>query len=318
MRIRIADIRSRHYRQQQGHIVHRARHRADDAGERERAGARREVSRCRHASRRWLQAYDAGEVGRDADGSAAIAADATRRESGRYRRRLAAARAAGGAAGIPRVTGAPVQRVVGFPRHQVLGNVGDAEDDRACFACTTHQRRVTLTAYAAPQWAARFPRHPRDRDRALDAERHAVQRPERLAACDCPLRGSRSRPRAVCIDEHEGVQLGIERLDTFEVSVHDVHGRHFAPGDEAGDFMCGKGRDRRYRHSCPVYYWASGPRPTAHRLRPPPTATAYGHRLRPTAHVRARSPRPRDRAPLAQSRAACHRRHGEWRACGPL
>ena len=106
--VRVSDVGARHHRQQQRDVVHRAGHRADDAGERERAAAGREVPGGRHAPRRRLEADDAAEVRGHTDRAAAVAADAAGGEPRRDRRRLAAARPARRAREVPRAVGAPV------------------------------------------------------------------------------------------------------------------------------------------------------------------------------------------------------------------
>ena len=141
--IGIADVGACHDLEQQSHVVDRARHRPDDAGEGEGTAAWREVPGRGHAARRGLEAADAAEVRRHANRSAAVAADAAGRQARRDGRGLAAARSARRAIERPRAVGAAVQRVVGFPRHELLGDVGDAQDDGAggAEACDQRARR---------------------------------------------------------------------------------------------------------------------------------------------------------------------------------
>ena len=124
-------------------VVHRSRHRPDDAGEREGTAAGREVSGGRHAARRRLEAADAAEVRRHANRSAAVAADAAGRQARGDGRRFAAARSARRAIERPRVVRPAVERVVGLPRHELLGNVRHAEHDgaRGLEACDQRWRR---------------------------------------------------------------------------------------------------------------------------------------------------------------------------------
>ena len=130
MAVRIADVGSSHHVEQRLHVVHRPRHGPDDAGEREGAAAGREVARGGHAAGRRLQPANPAEVRRHADGPAAVAADAACRKPGGNCGRLAAARSSWRPIERPRASRLAVQRVVGLPRHQLLGDVGHADDDR--------------------------------------------------------------------------------------------------------------------------------------------------------------------------------------------
>ena len=175
MPIGIADVGARHHFEQQLHVVDRPRHRPDDAGEGERAATRRKVSGRRHAAGRGLEAADAAEVRRHANRPAAVAADAARRQARGDGRRLAAARSARRAIERPRAVGAAVERVVGFPGHQLLGDVGDAKHDGAGGAEPSDQRRVGLAADAGSKARAGLEGEAGDGDGALDADRHAEQ-----------------------------------------------------------------------------------------------------------------------------------------------
>ena len=208
--------------EEQLHVVDRPRHRADHAGERERAAARREVAGGRHAARRGLEAADAAEVRRHANRSAAVAADAARRQARGDGRGLAAARSARRAIERPRAVGAAVERVVGLPRHQLFGDVGDAEDDGAGRAEACDQRGVGLAAHAGAKARAGFEGEAGDGDGALDADGHAEEGDE----CECrvPVLGEcRCRVRVhvvlggACVGQRAvGVEadVGVERRDS--------------------------------------------------------------------------------------------------------
>ena len=250
MAVRVADISPCHHRQQERDIVNCPRHGADHAGECEGTAARREVSGRRHAARRRLQSDDPGEVRGHADGAAAVAADAAGRQPRGNRGGFAAARTARRAREVPRTVGSAVERVVGLPRHQLLGNVGDAENDCARVTCAPHERGVLLPAHAAPERAAGFPGHPGDSNRALDAERNAVQRTQCLAVEHRRLGGARGAPCTVAIDEHERIQGRIRLGDAFQMGLDELHRREFAGCDQPGHFGRGERREGADGHRC--------------------------------------------------------------------
>ena len=156
-------------------VVHRSRHRPDDAGEREGTGAGREVSGGRHAARRRLEAADAAEVRGHANRSAAVAADAAGREARGDGRRFAAARSSRRAIERPRVVRPAVERVVRLPRHELLGSVRHADHDGARGLESCDQRCVGVADDALAKAAAGLPWESLHGDRALDADRHSAQ-----------------------------------------------------------------------------------------------------------------------------------------------
>ncbi len=159
----IAGIGSGNRLQQRGHVVDRPSHRSDDAGEREDARARRMMPRGRHAAGGWFQTADAAEMRGHANRSAAVAADAPGRKAGSNRRGFTSAGSAGRSVEGPRTVGAAVERIVGLPGHQLLGDVGDADDDRTRGAkrvrrASHRRRRVRRRGISTPSpMAARSP-----------------------------------------------------------------------------------------------------------------------------------------------------------------
>ena len=145
-----------------------------------------------------------------AESPAAIAADSPPLES------------AGRARQVPGAVRAAVQRVVRLPRHQLLGDVRHAQDDRAGRAGAADERGVAVIPDAATERAACLPRHSGDGNRALDAERDAVQWSERVPSQHRGIRVPRLPPGPFSIDEHERVQRRIERLDALEMGVHEL------------------------------------------------------------------------------------------------
>ena len=249
--IRIADVGAGHHLEQQLHVVDCSRHRADDAGEGERAAARREVPGGRHAARRGLEAADAAEVRRHANRSAAVAADAACRQARGDGRGLAAARSARRAIERPRAVGAAVERVVGFPRHQLLGDVGDAEDDGAGGAESCDQRGVGLAADARAKARAGLEGQAGDGDGALDADRARPAEGGRclpavaLAKAGCRVHAmclvlSRARvgQRAIGVEADVGVERRIERLDALQVRLDEFHRRDLLRAHQPRHFGC--------------------------------------------------------------------------------
>ena len=208
-----------------------------------------EVPRGRHSPRRGLQPDDAGEVRGDANGAAAIAAHAAGGQARRDGRRLAAARPSGVRAGSQGL----------FVR---LDNALSVSHAISCSATFVTPRMI------APAWRTRrpasrhdSPRTPRRnglpvshgiprRDRALDAERHAVQRTSRLATSDRGLGSPRGAPGALGVHEDERVQRGSSALIRSRCASTILDGRRLAPGDEPRDLGGREGRCGATGHHC--------------------------------------------------------------------
>ena len=77
------------------------------------------------------------------------------------------------------------------------------------------------------------PRHAFDLDRALHAERDAVERPQPVASLHGGLGLAGSRARARLVDGDERVQSGIERVDPGEVGVDELDGGDLPPPYES-------------------------------------------------------------------------------------
>ena len=86
---------------------------------------------CGHAPEGRLEAVDPAERRGDADGAAAVGAHRERPEARRHRRAGAAAGAARGERGIPRIAGDPEERAVGDALVAELRRIGLADDDGA-------------------------------------------------------------------------------------------------------------------------------------------------------------------------------------------
>ena len=133
----VARVGQRQHGQHQGRVLDGPRHRAE-VGHR----AERRQRPGRHSPEGRLQPDDAAEGGRDADRPAAVRAEVERPHAESRRDRRAAARAAGGAARVPRVARDLAQRVVGHRLPAELGRGGLAEQHRAGLAQPRGRGRV--------------------------------------------------------------------------------------------------------------------------------------------------------------------------------
>ena len=152
-----------------------ARHGADDADPAEGTVARRNVSGGGNAARSWLESADAAEMGRDANRTAAIAADSAERTTGCDSCCFAAARTAGGVREIPRITGGSTDAIVGFVSHEEFWCVGAAEENGSGGAKALDDGRCARRNFVGAEKRACGNRPASDFDAALDGERDAVQ-----------------------------------------------------------------------------------------------------------------------------------------------
>ena len=152
-----------------------------------------------HHAQRRLHPDQARARGRPAHGTCAVGAEREGTKAGRNGRRAAAARPARRAFEVPGIARDAERRSVGQPLVAELRRRRLGEDDRTRVAQAFHEdvvgrgRRIVLEdCRAVPR------RHPLSVVEVLDADRHAMQWPERIAAHDVflgPLRVAASRPR---------------------------------------------------------------------------------------------------------------------------
>ena len=160
-----------------------------------------------NASGRWLQSANAAEVSGHTNRAAAIAAHAARGHARGNRCRFTAARSAWRAVQIPRIVGAAMKQVVGFPRHQKFWRIGH---------CRARSRRRPANAPPAAHPAQRT--NPA-RSRVPDSQRRPATLIELLMLMGTPCRGPRvllcvtaasaivcGLPRPLCIHLHKCVQ----------------------------------------------------------------------------------------------------------------
>ena len=127
-----------------------------------------------NSSRRWLESGDAREMGGNANGSAAIAANATRRKERGNCRRLAAARSARSALQIPRIVGAAGDIIVGFVVGEKLGTVGLANRNRPGLLETRHGSCIVRGTRIGVEAAAASGGKPSHVEAVLDTDGDAV------------------------------------------------------------------------------------------------------------------------------------------------
>jgi len=180
----IASVGTGHDFEKRAHIGDGAGHGADDANPAKRAGARGKVARGGNAARRGLESADAAKVRGDADGAAAVAANAACGASRGDGCGFAAARAAGGICKIPRVTGLAVEEIVGFVGHQKFGSVGVAEKNGARGFEPGDERSIGLRDVLFAEKRAGGTGPGSDVNAALDGEGNAMKRAKRRAARD--------------------------------------------------------------------------------------------------------------------------------------
>ena len=172
--------------------------------------------------------------------SAAVTADASCRQPRGDGRGLAAARSAGRAIGRPRAVRAAVERVVCFPRHELLGDVGDAENDRAGGPEACDKRGIGLAADTGAKARACLEGETGDGNRTLDADGHAQERTgwHKPGAMCLVLSHARVGQRAIGVEADVGIERRIERLDALQVRLDQFHRRDGRRADKARHFRC--------------------------------------------------------------------------------
>ena len=219
----VAIVGALHHFEQQLQIGDGARHGTDDTDQRKRSAGRRIVTGGRNSSGRRLQSADAAEMRGHANRAAAVAAHSARRHPCGDSCGLAAARSAGRALEIPRIVGAAVEQVVGFPRHQKLGSVGYAQHNCAGIFQPVTERRILRRDESGPQTRSRFATQTGTLERTLDADGNAVQRAERttggFTVGHSRFRHQGLEPDACRVDMNVSIQLRIQPLDLREMSL---------------------------------------------------------------------------------------------------
>ena len=192
-----------------------------------------------HDAERRLQPDQPRARGRPAHRARAVGAERERAEARGHGRRTAAARAARRALEVPRIARDAERRAIGQALHAELRRRRLGEDDRARVAQAFHEdvvrggRRIALEdRRAVPR------RHALHVDQVLDADRHAMQRPERIAAHDGLL--GLLRVAAGVVGHHltEAVELRVGLFGRLQHGVEILDRRKLLRANEGGG-LCG-------------------------------------------------------------------------------
>ena len=254
--------------QHQGRVRHGARHRPDMG--------KRAVDTGRpggHAPEAGLEADHAAEGGRDAHRAAAVAAQRQGAAAAGQGGRRPAAGAAGRHAQIPGVAGGAVERAVGHALPAHLRRRRHAQEDAAGLAQAGDRRRVLLPGLARVHGLRSQAGGPAaDAQHVLDAHRHAVQRPQRLAPAPAPLAGGGLGAHRVVVAMAEGVEIAVDLVDAGQRG-----GRRFDRREVAGAIarrqfqrrQAGRAFGRAHARSSSAVMAAVPSPPPAHSRAPP-------------------------------------------------
>ena len=223
----VAGIRAGHHVKKLANVRDGSSHGTNDGDPGECACAGRKMSGCRDAAGSRLQSTNATKVRRDADGAAAVAADSTNRAAGGDGGRFAATGAPGGVSEVPRIAGFSNQKIVGFVGHQEFGGIGVAEKNGASRFQPGDERGVLGGDVVFAKKRAGGAGPARDVDATLDGKRDTVKRPKTHPAHEGGFGGASLKARALFVEMHEGVELGLARPDALEMSVEYFDRRKF-------------------------------------------------------------------------------------------
>jgi hypothetical protein len=117
-----------------------------------------------------------------------------------------------------------VVRVAGLARRvdRELGGDRLAEDHRTRGAQQAHDRGVGARPPPGMEHRAVLGRHVGGVDDVLDADRQAVQGPERPAALALLVGGARLPERVLRVEERPGLDLGLARLDPLQAGLDEL------------------------------------------------------------------------------------------------
>jgi hypothetical protein len=220
----------------QREIGSRARQRADVV----EAGDEREGAGAAQATEGRLEAEQAAQRRRHANGTVGVRAEGERHHAGGDRAARATRRAAADVLERVWVAGRPVMPVHAGEVVGVLAHVERADQHGVgCFEATDHDGVARGRRIVAVDLRAGARRQPGDVDQVLDRERHAGERPERRAARALgvdPIGG-----RAGALGQHIGERIDprVERGDARKRRVDRVACARCAVGDRGRDRGCG-------------------------------------------------------------------------------
>ncbi len=183
-----------------------------------------------------LESADSAEMRGDADRSAAVTAHPARRTSRRDCGRFPTTRSSSGTRQIPGIIGTPIEKIVRLPRHEQLGGVGHAQDDRSRIAQASHQRRVGVSDVSRTQFRPRLAAHSRHVNRTLDADGNAVQWAQILVLHHRRLSLACLSERSSIIKLHKSIDFRIQFLDPSQMRFNYFDGRNFPRANLSCDF----------------------------------------------------------------------------------
>ena len=219
----------------------------------------------RHPARGGAQADDVAEGGRVAQRAAHVAAVGQRHEARGEGGRRPARRATHREAVPVRVVRRPEDGVERVRPGRELRHVRLPDADGAGRLVPGHDQLVAQRHGVGVQ--RRAPRRPHAAGGVgvLVRDRQPVQRAHRVAGRQRGVRGVGGRPRALGVEGHHGVEVGVQSLDPVEVQVEQFARRDLPGADHPGEL-------RRGPEAQVVGHAVSLPRP---RLR---AAGAFGER----------------------------------------
>ena len=223
----------------------RAVHLARIPGERHRM-VRRQAG-CR------ADADDAAERRRDSDRAAEVGALRDRQHAGRNRH----GRTAGGAGRaefrIPGIAGGAEHLVDGVRAGCEFRRVGLGENDGAGGFQAAHDLGVLVGNVVLEKRRAEGGADARRHRDVLDADRQAVQRPERCAAHHRVFRRACRHARLIRRERDDGVELRVQALDVRQMRVQNLDRTDGAAADQRRQLAGGLPRQRSIRHAtCPT------------------------------------------------------------------
>ncbi len=221
----VAWMRTHQYAQAEPHIGYAAGHRALHVhqlhGQQMVFG--RHITRIGYAPRGRSDRCDAAGVGRIAQRTADVVAQADRTHAAGQRRRLAAAGAAGGAAGVPGISSQTVQRAIGVNTQRHVWQIGAGDRYRAGSAHAFDHRRVRWHHGLRQRRHAPGGWQPGHVDIFLYREGHAMQRADRLAGGQLLVGQDSAGAGLVGKHPHHGVQRRVHCIDASQVRIHRFH-----------------------------------------------------------------------------------------------
>lgn len=133
--------------------------------------------------------------------------------------------------------GAARQQIVGFDPVRELGEIRFREQDAASLLHARHGGGVRVRHAAREDRRAALRLHAGRVDRILGRERHAVQRPQRVAAHHGRLGLARGVERAVR-HRDDRIDRRIDGFDAIQVRLHHFHGRYRLGADQFRERGC--------------------------------------------------------------------------------